>query len=75
MNKVFIIAEAGDNHNGSLDLAKKMVDVASDAGADAAKFQTFKSEEVISKFAPKAQYQKETTNSKESMPEMAKIPL
>lgn len=72
MSKVFIIAEAGVNHNGKLDLAKKMVDVAYYCGADAIKFQTFKSENVISKFAPKAEYQKATGNIDESYLEMAK---
>ena len=57
-NKVFIIAEAGDNHNGSIDLAKKLIEVALEAKADAVKFQTFKTEEVISKMAKMAEYQK-----------------
>ena len=48
-NKVFIIAEAGVNHNGSIKLAKKLIDVASDAGADAVKFQTFKAENLATK--------------------------
>ena len=56
---VFIIAEAGVNHNGSIELAKKLIDVASDAGADAVKFQTFKAEKLVSKSAQKAAYQKE----------------
>jgi N,N'-diacetyllegionaminate synthase len=49
VSKVFIIAEAGVNHNGSIELAKKLIDVASDAGADAVKFQTFKAEKLVSK--------------------------
>jgi len=61
-----IIAEAGSNHNGNIDLAKKMVDVAKSAKADIVKFQAFKSEKEISRFAPKAKYQKENTSSKES---------
>jgi N,N'-diacetyllegionaminate synthase len=69
---VFIIAEAGINHNGSLKLAKKMIDVAAEAGADAVKFQTFKAERLVSKFAPKADYQKRTTGSKESQLAMLK---
>ncbi|MCK5110889.1 MAG: N-acetylneuraminate synthase [Arcobacteraceae bacterium] len=69
---VFIIAEAGVNHNGSIQLAKKLIDVAIDAGADAVKFQTFKTENLVSKDAQKANYQKETTDSKESQFEMIK---
>ncbi len=69
-NKVFIIAEAGVNHNGSIDLAKKLIDVASESGADAVKFQTFKTELNISKNAPKANYQKVTTDCNESQYEM-----
>jgi N,N'-diacetyllegionaminate synthase len=56
---VFIIAEAGVNHNGSIELAKKLIDVAVDAGVDAVKFQTFKAENLVSKDAKKATYQKE----------------
>lgn len=52
MQKVFIIAEAGVNHNGDLDIARRMVDVAADAGSDAVKFQTFRAEKIISKYAP-----------------------
>lgn len=70
--KIFIIAEAGVNHNGSVSLAKKMIDAASEAGADAVKFQTFRAERVISRFAPKAEYQKETTGEGESQLEMAR---
>ena len=71
-NKVFIIAEAGVNHNGSVELAKKLIDTAKDAGVDAVKFQTFKAELTISKHAQKADYQKETTDSTESQYEMIK---
>ena len=55
---VFIIAEAGVNHNGSIDLAKKLIDIAYDAGADAVKFQTFKTDNLATKNAEKAHYQK-----------------
>ena len=72
MDKVFIIAEAGVNHNGSIALAKKLIDVASEAGADAVKFQTFKAEKLVSKNAPKAAYQKKTTDPAESQFEMIK---
>ncbi|HUH42314.1 MAG TPA: N-acetylneuraminate synthase [Sulfurimonas sp.] len=58
MKKVFIIAEAGVNHNGSIELAKKLIDVACEAGVDAVKFQTFKASNLVSKNAQKAQYQK-----------------
>lgn len=71
MNNIFVIAEAGVNHNGQLALALRMVDAAVMSGADAVKFQTFKSHKEISKYAEKAEYQKETTGSSESLLEMA----
>ena len=72
-SKVFIIAEVGVNHNGRLDLAYQLIDVAKDAGADAVKFQTFIPDKTISKFADKANYQKKTTDKNESQLEMIKI--
>jgi len=71
-NKTFIIAEAGVNHNGILELARKMIDAAVDAGADAVKFQSFKAENLLSKSAPKADYQKISTGSSETQFEMIK---
>ena len=71
-NKTFIIAEAGVNHNSSLELAKKMIDAAVEAGADAVKFQTFKAEKVVSRYAQKAEYQKKITAADESQLEMIK---
>ena len=72
MSKVFIVAEAGVNHNGSIEIAKKLIDVASEAGADAVKFQTFKADKLVSKTAQKAAYQKMTTDAEESQYEMIK---
>lgn len=72
MSKVFIIAEAGVNHNGSIELAKQLIDVAVDAGADAVKFQTFKADKLVSRTAQKAEYQKQTTSGDESQYEMIK---
>jgi len=72
MSKVFIIAEAGVNHNGSIELAKCLVDSAAEAGADTVKFQTFRAEKMTSKFAPKAAYQEETTSGSESQLDMLK---
>lgn len=67
---VFIIAEAGVNHNGHLDWAKKLVAVAAECGCNAIKFQTFRAERVVSAQAPKCDYQKETTGALESQLEM-----
>lgn len=61
MSKTLIIAEAGVNHNGDINLAKKLIDYASEAKADIVKFQTFKAEKIVSKIAKKAEYQKLTT--------------
>ncbi len=71
-DKVIIIAEAGVNHNGNLEMARQMVREARKAGADYVKFQTAVPELVISTFAPKAEYQKETTGNDQSQLEMCK---
>ena len=70
--KTLIIAEAGVNHNGSLELAKRMIDAAKSAGVDYIKFQTFKAEKLVSINAGKANYQKKTTGTNESQFEMIK---
>ena len=72
LDKVFIIAEAGVNHNGSITLAKKLIDEASRCGADAVKFQTFKAENLVTHNAEKAKYQKENTDKDESQFDMTK---
>ncbi|NBI63087.1 N-acetylneuraminate synthase [Clostridiales bacterium] len=72
MKKIFIIAEAGDNHNGKIELAYQLIDKAVEAGADCVKFQTFITEEVISKIAKMADYQKNNTGNEESQFDMVK---
>ena len=72
MKKVLIIAEAGVNHNGNFELAKKLVDVAFESGADIVKFQTAVPELVMSGLAPKASYQMDNTGNEESQLAMAK---
>lgn len=72
MKKVLIIAEAGVNHNGDLNLAKKLIEQAAKAGADVVKFQTFKAEDCVSIKAKKAKYQLENTAKDESQLEMIK---
>ena len=69
---VFIIAEAGVNHNGSVNLAKKLIDVASISGADAVKFQTFNAESLVVKNTQKADYQRQTKDESESQFDMLK---
>lgn len=71
--KTLIIAEAGVNHNGDLELARKLIDVAANAGADIVKFQTFEAERLVTKSAKKADYQNSATgNAAESQYEMLK---
>ena len=72
MNKVFIIAEAGVNHNGSIKRAMEMICVAKDAGADVVKFQTAVPELVMTRYATKAEYQTEATDANETQLEMTK---
>ena len=72
MKHTTIIAEAGVNHNGSLDMALALVEAAANAGADVVKFQTFVANETVSRYAEKAAYQKETTGSSESQLEMVR---
>ena len=69
---VFVIAEAGINHNGSISVAKKLIDIAAKSGADAVKFQTFNTENLVTKNAKKARYQKKNDSKKESQFNMLK---
>src|SRR5437660_699661 len=66
----FIVAEAGVNHNGRLDLAHKLIDAAKNASVDAVKFQTFRADALVSPGAPKASYQTNVTNPHESQVDM-----
>lgn len=68
--KVKIIAEAGVNHNGDIELAKKLIDVAAEAGADIVKFQTFKADRLATRASQKADYQAKTTDISESQHDM-----
>lgn len=70
VNRTLIIAEAGVNHNGNIELAKQLIDAAAEAGADLVKFQTFNAKRQVTSFAKKAEYQKLTTNSQEPQYEM-----
>ncbi|ELE6473954.1 N-acetylneuraminate synthase [Enterobacter hormaechei] len=72
MANIYIVAEIGCNHNGDFELAKKMVDEAKKAGVDAVKFQTFKADQLISKYAPKAEYQIKVTGNDESQLDMTR---
>jgi N,N'-diacetyllegionaminate synthase len=72
MNHIKVIAEAGVNHNGDIQTALHMIDIAADAGANAIKFQTFSADKLVSKYADKAEYQKLTTGKDESQYEMLK---
>lgn len=74
-NRCFIIAEAGVNHNGDINIAKKLVDKAKEAGVDAIKFQTFRAENLVTKEAPKAEYQKETTGDGSQFEMLKKLAL
>lgn len=71
-DQVLIIAEAGVNHNGSFDTAKKLIDAASEAGVDYVKFQTFKADKMVTKAASRANYQDSNTRDKDSQYEMLK---
>lgn len=73
--KTFIIAEIGVNHNGSVELAKKMIKSASECGVDAVKFQTFKSEELVTNNAKTADYQEKNTNAKSQLEMLKKLEL
>jgi N,N'-diacetyllegionaminate synthase len=70
INRTLIIAEAGVNHNGDLELAKQLIDAAAEAGADLVKFQTFSADRLVTRAAKKADYQNQATDSKESQHEM-----
>lgn len=72
MSKVFIIAEAGVNHNGNVELAKDLVDKAVEAGVDCIKFQTFKTENLVNKYAKKSEYQVKNTKNNDSQYKMLK---
>ena len=70
MNRIFVIAEAGVNHNGNIAIAKRMIEAAKEAGADAVKFQTFQAEKLVTASARKVDYQIGMTGSHETQLEM-----
>lgn len=72
MSRVFVIAEAGVNHNGDIKIAKQLIDTARDSGADAVKFQTFQADSLVCKTAKKAEYQLEMTDKAETQYDMLK---
>ena len=72
MSRVFVIAEAGVNHNGDIKIAKQLIDTASEVGADAVKFQTFQADSLVCRTAKKANYQLETTDKAETQYDMLK---
>ncbi len=72
MSNIYIVAEIGCNHNGSVDIAREMILKAKEAGVNAVKFQTFKADKLISAIAPKAEYQIKNTGELESQLEMTK---
>ena len=72
-NRTLIIAEAGVNHNGDLGLAKRLIDAASEAGADLVKFQIFSADRLATRTAKKADYQTQATDCKESQHEMRSL--
>jgi len=72
LEKIYIIAEAGVNHNGDVNIAKRLIEVATECGADCVKFQTFKAEKVATAVAPKAEYQLQVTDKSESQLDMLK---